>query len=68
MIFNLCNANLILNFMLRKRYIEKLKFQKSVILFDLYLSVQFINTSGRNSWAKSESVYKRIVQILKRKN
>lgn len=30
--------------------------------------VQFINTSGRNSWAKSESVYKRIVQILKRKN
>jgi hypothetical protein len=54
--------------MLRKRYIEKLKFQKSVILFDLYLSVQFINTSGRNSWAKSESVYKRIVQILKRKN
>ncbi len=28
--------------------------------------IQFINTSGGNSWSKSESVYRRIVRILKR--
>jgi CubicO group peptidase (beta-lactamase class C family) len=27
--------------------------------------VQFINTSGGNSWSKSESVYKRIIRILR---
>ena len=30
--------------------------------------IQFINTSGDNSWAKSESVYRRIIRILKRAN
>lgn len=30
--------------------------------------IQFINTSGGNSWSKSESVYRRIVRILKREN
>ncbi len=28
--------------------------------------IQFINTSGGNSWSKSESVYKRILRILKK--
>jgi len=30
--------------------------------------IQFINTSGRNSWSKSESVYRRIVRILEKEN
>ena len=30
--------------------------------------IQFINTSGGNSWSKSESVYKRIIRILEREN
>ena len=30
--------------------------------------IQFINTSGGSSWSKSESVYRRIVRILKRDN
>lgn len=30
--------------------------------------IQFINTSGGNSWSKSESVYRRIVRILEREN
>lgn len=30
--------------------------------------IQFINTSGGNSWSKSESVYRRVVRILKREN
>lgn len=30
--------------------------------------IQFINTSGGNSWSKSESVYKRTIRILKRGN
>ena len=28
--------------------------------------IQFINTSGGNSWSKSESVYRRIIRILER--
>ena len=30
--------------------------------------IQFINTSGGNSWLKSESVYRRIIRILEREN
>jgi len=30
--------------------------------------IQFINTSGGNSWSKSESVYRRIVRILEKEN
>jgi CubicO group peptidase (beta-lactamase class C family) len=30
--------------------------------------VQFVNTSGGNSWGKSEIIYKRIVNILRRKS
>jgi len=30
--------------------------------------IQFINTSGGNSWSKSESVYRRIIRILEREN
>jgi hypothetical protein len=28
--------------------------------------IQFTNTSGGNSWMKSESVYRRILRVLKR--
>jgi len=30
--------------------------------------IQFINTSGGNSWSKSESVYRRIIRILERES
>jgi len=30
--------------------------------------IQFTNTSGGNSWMKSESVYRRIIRILEKKN
>ena len=30
--------------------------------------IQFINTSGNDSWAKSEIIYKRIVRILRKQS
>ncbi len=30
--------------------------------------VQFVNTSGGDSWAKSEIVYNRIIKILRKQN
>lgn len=30
--------------------------------------IQFINTSGGNSWSKAESVYRRIIRILEKEN